>query len=883
MTPHWPRRAFRLPWRKPDEIDAELDEEFAFHLEARARELEAGGMSPAAARAEARRRFGDLDDARTCIRAMDRGTAREARRRDWWNGWRQDLRFAARQLLRAPGFTLIAVATIGLGVGANTAIFSAVHRLLLDPLPFPGGDRIVALLESSRQTGTMIAPFGTELALWRAEARAFEGIELFSEREVAVGAPDADPERLGAALISPTLPRFLGVSLPLGRGFTADEAVPNGPRVVVLGHGLWQRRFGGRRDALGQVLTIDGAPHTIVGVMPPDLSLPFMQPGPARQLWLPLPPPGDGDRPQVLARLGPGVTAEMASAELARIEDAHAAGRQQLIDFRGKAVRPQEFMPEQLRGGLVILFGVVAVVLLIACANVANLLLARGATRGHEFAVRAALGAGRGRLVRQLLTESTLLALLGGLLGVVLAWQGLELVRAARPALLSPLDDVRLSPLALGWSLGLTLLTGVVFGLAPALLATDRRLADPLRLSAGSTRRGSRRLRTALVLAEVALSVALLVGAGLLVRTLGELQRVELGFEATGVTAVTLALPQGQGPGGRDAASLDPLLEQLRQRVAALPGVTGAAYASGLPPQTGIAMGALQVEGKQLDGDDTPQALGFTSVDPEYFGVLGLPLLAGRPFARTGTVPELVINAAMARRYWPGEDPIGRRFRIGERGNWMSVVGVVPDLRLPVRGSQLDLLQLYSLRGGAAEDFGQVHLVIRTRGGEAPVARLRAEVAVLGGGIGLRAIESMPARLDQVLAGPRFTMRLFAGFAALALVLATIGLYGVVSYSVSQRTREIGVRIALGAGRGAVLGMVLLQALGLAAGGVALGLVAAAAGTRAMAGMLYGVSPLDPLTFGAVALGLLAVAVLAAWVPARRALRVDPVVALKGE
>ncbi|MBK6781477.1 MAG: ABC transporter permease [Gemmatimonadetes bacterium] len=883
MTMHWPRRAFRLPWRKPDEIDAELDEEFAFHLEARARELEAGGMAPAAAREEARRRFGDLDGARAYIRAVDRGTARVERRRDWWTGWRQDLRFAARQLARTPGFTLIAVLTIALGVGANTAIFSAVHRLLVDPLPFPGGDRLVALLESSRKTGTMISPFGEVLAQWRGEARSFEGIELFTEREVAVGEPGAEPERLGAALISPTLPRFLGITLPLGRGFTADEAIPNGPRVVILGHGLWQRRFGGRRDVLGQALPIEGVPHTVVGVMPRDLSLPFMQPGPARQLWLPLPPPADADRPQAMARLRPGVTPEMASAELERIEDAHAGGRQQLIDFRGKAVRPQEFMPEPLREGLLILFGVVGVVLLIACANVANLLLARAATRSHEFAVRTALGAGRGRLVRQLLTESTLLALLGGLLGVALAWQGLELLRLVRPAMLSPLDDVRLAPVALGWSLGLTLLTGLVFGLAPALLATDRRLADPLRLSAGSTRRGSTRLRTALVIAEVALSVALLVGAGLLVRTLRELQRVDVGYPAAGITAVTLALPQAAGAPGAPAPPLDPLLEGLLQRVRALPGVTGAAYASGLPPQTGIAMGRLDIEGKPSLGDAAPRAVGFTSVDPAYFAVLGLPLLAGRTFQQTGTAPEMVINASMARRYWPGEDPIGRRYRIGDQGSWLTVVGVVPDVRLPARGGALDSLQMYTARGGAAEDFGQVYLVVRSSGDAALLAPLRAAVAAAGGGIGLQRLETMPARLDQVLAGPRFTMRLFAGFAALALLLATIGLYGVVSYSVSQRTREIGVRIALGAGRGAVLGMVLLQALGLATGGVLLGLLAAAAGTRAMASMLYQVSPLDPLTFGAVALVLVAVALLAAWVPARRALRVDPVVALKGE
>ncbi len=883
MSHDSPRRSFRLPWRKPDEIATELDEEFAFHLEERTKELIAKGMDPTAARDEALRRFGNLPAAKAEIRVLDQRAASSTQRRDWWAGWRQDVTFAVRQLLRAPGFTLVVILTIAFGVGANTAIFSAVHRLLVDPLPFPGGDRLVALMEASPKTGAMIAPFGDVLDTWRKDARSFEGIEAFGEREVAIATPGTDPERLAAGLISPTLPRFLGIALHLGRAFSPDEAAPNGPRVAILGYGLWQRRFGGQSDVLGQAITIDGAPYTIVGVMPPDLSLPFMQAGPARQLWLPFAPAAGMDRPQAMARLRPGITPEAATAELVRLEEAMDKGSPRPIDFRGKALRPQEFMPDTLRDGLLILFGVVGVVLLIACANVANLLLAKAATRTHEFAVRTALGAGRARLVRQLLTESSLLALLGGALGVGLAWQALELLRRVRPAMLSPLDDVRIAPVALGWSLGLTVLTGLVFGLAPALFATDRQLADPLRLSTGSTRRGPARVRTALVISEVALSVALLVGAGLLVRTLAELQKINLGYDPEGITAVTLALPQAPPASGATPSPLDPLLESLRQRVTALPGVTGATFASSLPPQTGLAMGVLEAEGTPPEGDAAPRALGFSSVDPDFFSVMGLPLLAGRPFARDARVPEMVINATMAERYWKGTDPVGRRFRIGERGNWITVAGVVPDVRVPVRGSQLGALQIYSYRAGAAEDFGQVFLVLRTTAGADVAREVRSLVAQAGGGITLRSIEPMAARMETVLAGPRFTMRLFAGFALLALVLASIGLYGVVSYSVSQRTREIGVRIALGAGRRSVLGMVLRQALGLATAGVALGLLAAAAGTRAMGSLLYEVSPLDPLTFGVVALVLVAVALLAAWVPARRAVGVDPVVALRGE
>lgn len=865
-----------LPWRAPAEIDADLDDELQFHLEQRIAELVAKGHSPAAAREEALRRFGDLADARAYCRAVDRGRARQERRRDWRTGWGQDLRFALRQLTRSPGFTLIAVLTIGLGVGANTAIFSAVHRLLINPLPFPGGDRLVALLETSEKSGIMVTPAQEIVELWRAKARSLEGVETYDERQVSLTG-GGEPERMRAVLASGGLPSFLQTPLRLGRYFAADEMVPNGPRVVVLGYGLWQRRFGGRANALGEKLEIDGVPYTVIGVMPPDFTLPYMGGGPTSQLWLPLPPSGAQTRRQAIARLRPGVTPEQASAELASIEKAYWKDKPNAMDFAGKALGPQSFLAGNLRQGLLILFGVVGVVLLIACANVANLLLARAATRSHEFAIRTALGAGRGRLIRQLLTESTCLALLGGALGVLLAAQGLDILRAVRPATLDRLDDVHLQPIALLWSLGLTLVTGLIFGLAPALLATEKQV--------GTMARVPRRLRSALVVLEVALSVTLLVGAGLLVRTLSRMQQVEPGFTAENVTALTIAPPAALGD--ENNAAPNPRLPQVRrdllERVRGIPGVLDAALASGVPPRSGAAFGEIQVEGKQLKENETARLVGYSAVSPEFFTTLGMTVASGRTFEAKGDSHEYLINETMARRFWPGEDAVGRRFRMGNQGDWLTVIGVVGNVHIPGRVVEFDSLQVYSPIFATESEAGGSYLLVRTLGDRAGILKqIRSEVLATGA-LQVTAVDAVSELLDEVLQAPRFTMVLFSAFAGLALLLAAIGLYGVVSYSVSQRTREIGVRMALGAGRLSVIRMVLWQGLGLTLAGVALGLAGAAAGTRAMDSMLFGVSRLDPATFGAVGVALVGVALVAAWVPARRAVRVDPAVALRGE
>ncbi len=881
MSSSWPSRAFRLPWRAPAEIDHDLEEELQFHLDQRIEELMRGGMAPEAARREALRRFGNLEEARAYCAAVDRGHARVTKRRDWWVGWRQDIGFAGRQLLRAPGFTLVAVLTLALGVGANTAIFSVVHRLLLEPLPYAGGDRIVALQETSAKHQLTMLPQRRVVDAWQARSHALEAVATFNEQDVTL-TDGTEPVRLAAGYITSALPAFLGITPPLGRGFLAEEDSTGGPPVAILSYGLWHRRFGGRSDVLGKSVIIDGAPRTIVGVMPRDLTLTFMGGGAERQIWLPLHQHPDDDRVQAMGRLRAGVTAEQAGIELTTIERAlDSSEARESLQFDAQAIRPQDMLRGNTRNVLLLLFGVVGVVLLIACVNVANLLLTRASARSREFAVRAALGAGRARLIRQLLTESLCLALLGGALGLFLAWRGLDLLVALRPSSLSELDDVRIQPVALLWSLGLSLGTGLLFGFAPALFATDRSLGQSLRgATAGSGGSAApRRLRSALVMGEVALSVTLLVGAGLLIRTINRMQQISLGFDPANLATITLVFPHDStvGPAARGALAQQ-IVGQLRQ----VPGVGAATLASGVPPRGGLAFGQLEIDGRSLSADEQTSFLGFTQVSPEYFRLLDLPLRAGHDFSTASGDNETLINESMARHFWPDRDAVGQRYRLSSRAPWQTVIGVVGDVRIPGPASRFGL-QTYSLMDPDAMP-DNVIVVARIQGDMNATLRLmQRQLAGWGSQVRVTEVTTVASVIDGVIAGPRFSMTLFVAFAGLALVLATVGLYGVISYSVSQRTREIGVRIALGAGVPSVLRLVLGQALRVTLAGVAIGLLAATAGTRTMQSMLYEVDPLDPLTFGLVAVLLIAVALLASYLPARRAAGVDPAVALRSE
>jgi predicted permease len=875
------RRLIRLPWRSRARIRRDVDEEFRFHLEMRVAELRARGLTPELARAEALRRFGDMTDAGEYCRIMDERSTTETQRRAWFAELGGDVRFAARQMRRSPAFTTLAIVTLALGIGATTAIFSVVNRLLLDPIPFADGDRIVNLNRTNQEGTVFITPTPALVRAWRDGARSLEDVATFGWKEVVLAGRD-ESEEIEAGTMSANMLRFLDVRPVLGRGVLAEDTKPGAPRVVLLGYGLWKRRFAGSRDVLGESLTISGEPYTIVGVMPRDFNVPFLHDGP-RQLWLPLEDNSTDAGAHAIAKVRPGIARDAVNRELTDVMAALTAENPEFKEWKGLATRPEDYLGSATKDTLLVLLGAVGMVLLIACANVANLLLARAATREREFAVRAALGAGQWRIIRQLLTESAMLALAGGALGLVVAHRGLDLIVALRPDRLSELDEVRLSPTVLMVSLGLTMLTGVLFGLAPAMFAAARDVGHSLKSAtrSASGHVASRRFRGALVVGEVALSVLLLVGAGLLVRTMVKMQQADIGFEAAGLTAASIRLPEERYP-KREQRRV--VYAQLVERFRATPGVGAVTWAMGVPPRTGITFGDLEIEGRTLEQAERVSTIGSQFAAADYFRLMRLPVVAGRTFGADSAAREVVINEAMARRYWPGTTAVGRRVRLDAKGEWRTIVGVARDVTVPRTGRRKGGsgdLQLYFPFAG---DFESATLIVRTAGAATDLPRrLSRAAAAIDPAIRVRDVSSVDAMLSKELTGARFNMSLLLVFAGLALVLATVGLYGVIAYSVSQRTREVGIRLALGAGQPAVLRLIMSQGARLTVLGLVLGLVGAMGATRVMQGMLYGVSPLDPATFVMVGIVLGVVAVLASYIPARRATRVDPVVALRAE
>ena len=874
------RRWIRLPWRSRKRIRTDVDDEFQFHLDMRVAELRARGLAPERAHTEAMRRFGDVSDAKEYCWTMDERSTHEEQRRAWFAELGSDIRFAARQLRHSPVFATLAIVTLALGIGATTAIFSVVNRLVLDPIPYPGGDRIVNLNRMNKEGSLFVTPTPRLVKEWRARVKSLEGIAVFGWSDVVLAGREESEEVKAGELSAELLP-LLQVNPVLGRGILPEDTRVGAPSVVLLGYGLWQRRFAGARDVLGQVLTIDGKPYTIVGVMPRDFSVPFMDGG-VRPLWLPLIDDPEARGAQAIARMRVGTERARLDKELSDVLTALGAESPEFRDWQAKASRPEDYLGST-RDTLFVMLGAVGMVLLIACGNVANLLLARASMRQREFAIRAALGAGRWRIIRQLLTESALLALAGGALGLLVANRGLAIIIAFRPERLSELDEVRLSPTVLVVSLGLTIMTGVLFGLAPALFAAARDIGHSLKSATRSASgdQGTRRLRSILVIAEVTLSVLLLVGAGLLIRTMVQINRTDIGFEPSGLTAVRIQLPEKKYP---SAAMRRVVFGQLLERIASIPGISEATWAGGVPPRAGVSFGQLDVEGVTVKENERSSPLSSQWADAAYFRALRLPLVAGRPFSADTTVPEIIVNETMAARYWPAGAAVGRRLRLDPKAPWITVVGVARNITVPSTGRKtggISDFQMYLRFSGA---FESATLLVRTSAPMPDLARrLTREVTALDGSIRVREVTGVDVALAKELAGPKFNMSLLVAFAALALVLATVGLYGVIAYSVSQRTREMGIRLALGAGQPAVLRLVMSQGARLTVLGLIVGLAAAVGLTRVMVGMLYRVSPLDPLTFVLVGAILGLVAVLASYFPARRATRVDPVIALRAE
>jgi putative ABC transport system permease protein len=805
----------------------------------------------------------------------------------------QDVRYGFRMLWKSPGVTMAAVVSLALGIGANTAIFSVVNSILLKSLPYAEPDRVVLLWGDSPSEGRHRNQVSaTDVDDWRRENRVFDDVSTFGDWSATfLGA--GEPERVPGTQVGEGFFRVMRGTPILGRTFLPEEQEDGKDNVIVLGHGLWRRRFGGDPNVVGQTASLGGRPYTIVGVMPEDFRpLPPSLNDPPGQFYRPVAEPHDeterGSRHlRAIGRLKPGVTLEQAQAEMSviasRIERAHPDFN---TDYGVRLVTLAEDTVGGLRAALLALFGAVVFVLLIACANVGNLLLARSSARRREFAVRAALGAGRARIVRQLLTESVLLALAGGAAGLLLALWGIGLVESLGARVTPLLSGVRVDLGVLAFTGLVSVLAGVAFGLAPALQVSSPDLNETLKAGGRSGDGGGRggRLRSALIVAEVALSLVLLAGAGLLVKSVVRLRAVDAGFNTSNLLTMNLALPSSRY---RDGAAQASFFEGLTRQIESLPGVEAAGFTSVLPLSGNFDGRALVVEDKPVPrGQETSVDLYVAT--PGYLRAMQIQLVDGRAFDEHDTAdraPVALVGETAARKLWPGQTPLGRRVRFpGSEKNpqpWRTVVGVVRDVKQYGLDRE-DAMQLYLPEAQYPTSF--MTMVVRSKSDTAALlGAVRREVGAADKELAVFNVATMEQLLADSVALRRFSMLLLGVFAAVAVALAGVGIYGVISYSVAQRTREIGVRVALGAQRRDVLRLVLGRGLGLVGAGIALGLAGALAVTHVISSLLFGVGARDPLTFAAVAALLAFVALLACLAPARRATKVDPMVALRYE
>jgi putative ABC transport system permease protein len=818
----------------------------------------------------------------------------------------QDLRFAVRNLSKQPSLAVAAILTLALGIGVNAAIFSIVDSVLLTPPPFHDPDRVVIVWASNPKFAESIglvdelpsAP--AHLLDWQ-KASSVDKIASFqANRLVLTG--EGFAELLGVAKVTGGFFDVLGAAPELGRVLGPDDD-PNGKgSTVVLSHSLWQRKFNGDPKVIGKVITLSGNPYTVVGVMPPRFTFPRggqdAQPGygfaAQPDLWMPLEFPAEArqDRTQrgdmAIARLKPGVSVARADAELKGISAQVAQSFPETE--KGWSVRLQPIMEKVLgdiKLSLLVLWAVVGLVLLIACANVTNLLLARAASRQKEIAVRMAMGAGRNRLIAQLLTESGLLAVAGGVLGVFLAWLVLRLFASYIPTGLIGSATMSLNARAVLFTAFLCILTTLLAGLVPALQMSRPNLAGTLRegTRAGAGTAGSHRMRSLLVVLEVGIAVLVLIGAGLLMRSFVRLINVDPGFKPQHILTAEFGLTPDRIP----VPNRGPFIERVLEKVKTVPGVQAAALISDLPMGVGETVNNVEPEGQANDKKGEVRFAALRTVSPGYFELMGVPLRQGRYFTpadREGTMPVAVINDVMAKDFWPGENPIGKRFRMGQGGPTLyTVVGVVAGIRYA--GLQGELRsEMYRVENQAPKDSVpfMMRIVMRTQGDPtALTSAIRSAVKEVDPGQPVSSVQTMDQLVSKSVAKQRFSLLLFGLFALLALLLSVIGIYGVTSYSVSQRTRELGLRMALGAQPGGILKMVIRETGTLTVIGVVLGVAAAYALTRFMEALLFGVKATDPLIFLGISAALLLVSVLAAFFPGRRATRVDPLVALRAE
>ena len=889
-------------WRRSRAmIHRDVDTELQFHIDTRTEELIRGGLARDEARSAALREFGDLDDARDYIRQVDTDIEQQRRRRDIMGELRQDIAYGLRTLRRAPTFTITAILTIALGVGANTAIFSVVHGIVFKPLPFANPDQLVRVWSANPGSGARQASVSpVDLDDWRSQKTQFTDIGgwWFADGGSGVDLTGAgDPQRLSVAFVSPGFFPTLGTQPHIGRLPREDEMTRGGDdRVVVLSYGFWQRQFGADASQVDQTLTLNGAPYRVVAVMKPEMRFPSER----VEVWIPYSTIPDESIPRirpvrvmdVVARMKPGVALAQATQDMNAITQRLAATYPEDANWSGATVMPlADAITGNVRRGLVSLLGAVGFVLLMACVNVASLLLARSTMREREVALRLSLGATPGRVARQMMTESVMLSLIGGAVGVAGAAFGARALVALAAGQLPRTAEVTLDRTVLAFALLASIVTGLLFGLAPALRARATDLQTALREAGrGLVSGGSQRLRSGLVVVEVALAVVLIVGAGLMTRSFIELLRVDLGFRPDKILAVNFSINTSRHPN----QAYRQVYRDIIDRVRTVPGIVSAGATKHAPFRGNGERVGFVPEGMNPRPGDQPPSAPLHHISDGYFATIGARMIEGREYnvddgalrAPTpgeapvfGGQPSFIVNRALAEAHFPGGRAVGKTIRLGDTP--VPIIGVVENIRQtsieePVQPT-IYINNMMNSRVG-------VTLVARTQGEPlAVVNAVREAIWSVDREQTITSVTTFDQLVGDAVARPRLLTVLLGLFGALGLILGAVGLYGVLSYLVSSRQREIGVRIALGAPRGAVLGMVVRRGLSMAIAGTAIGLAAAFALTRYLRDVLFGVEPTDPVTYAVVIFSMLAVSVLASAIPARRAATVDPAIAFRSD